>query len=112
MANIITREHAEKIVKKLKAVDESRKNSPHDTYVVYHNGVEIASFGIRRGSKKENSHGHIADELHIRPNQCLNLARCPLSRDGWIEVLRERGLVPPEEDGAEPDAAEQLNGSQ
>ena len=46
MANVITREYAEKIVKKLKAVNESRKNSPHDTYVVYHGDREIASFGI------------------------------------------------------------------
>jgi hypothetical protein len=53
MANVITREHAEKIVKKLQAVNESTKNSAHDTYVVYHNDVEIASFGIRRGSKKD-----------------------------------------------------------
>jgi hypothetical protein len=36
MANVITREHAEKIVKKLQAVNESTKNSAHDTYVVYH----------------------------------------------------------------------------
>jgi hypothetical protein len=65
MANVITREHAEKIVKKLQAVNESTKNSAHDTYVVYHNDVEIASFGIRRGSKKDIPHGHIPDELHI-----------------------------------------------
>jgi len=90
---MITREHAEKIVKKLKAVDESTKNSAHDTYVVYHNGREIASFGIRRGSKKDNPHGHIPDELHIRPRQCLDLARCPLSREEWIDLLRERGLI-------------------
>ena len=75
MANVITREHAEKIVKKLQAVNESTKNSAHDTYVVYHNDVEIASFGIRRGSKKDKPHGHIPDELHIRPRQCLDLAR-------------------------------------
>src|SRR4051812_26326529 len=94
---MITREQAEKIVKKLKAVDESTKNSPHDTYVVYHNGVEVASFGIRRGSRKDQSHGHIPDDLHVRPRQCLDLARCPLSRDGWLDLLRERGLLPPEE---------------
>ncbi len=91
MANLITRAHAASIkiaVKKLKAVNESRKNSPHDTYVVYHHDREIASFGIRRGSKKEAPHGHLPDELHIRPNQCLNLkARCPLSREEWIELL-------------------------
>jgi hypothetical protein len=107
MANVITREHAEKIVKKLKAVNESRKNSPHDTYVVYHNNREIASFGIRRGSKKEAPHGHLPDELHIRPNQCLNLARCPLSRDDWIDLLRARGLIP-DEDGGQDEAEPEL----
>jgi len=96
MANIITREHADKIVKKLKAVDESKKNSVHDTYVVYHNDLEIASFGVRRGSKKDLPHGHIPDDLHIRLRQCLDLARCPLSREAWIKLLQDRGLVPPD----------------
>ena len=94
MGNVITREHAEKIVKKLKAVNESTSKSAHDTYVIYHEGIEIASFGVRRGSKKDNPHGHIPGELHIRPNQCVNLARCPLSREQWIDLLRERGLIP------------------
>ena len=66
--------------------------------MIYHDDIEIASFGIRRGSKKDIPHGHIPEALHIRPRQCLDLARCPLSRDEWIGLLRERGLISVEED--------------
>jgi hypothetical protein len=91
MANVITREHAEKIAKKLGAVNESREHSPHETFVVYEDDREVASFGIRRGSKKGNPHGHIPFELHIRPRQCLDLATRSLSRDEWVDILRSQG---------------------
>ena len=53
MSNVITRQHADKIARKLKSTEEtgSKKSGgarEHISFVVYHNGVEIAWFGVRR----------------------------------------------------------------
>ncbi len=99
MANVITREHADKIARKLKASEEtgSKKSGgarEHIAFVVYHNGVEIAWFGVRRGSNKDQPHGHIPKDLSLSPNQCRKLADCTIDRLEYVEILRQKGLLP------------------
>jgi hypothetical protein len=101
MANVITRQHADKIAQKLKAREESGTKKSggareHIAYVVSHNDVEIAWFGVRRGSNKEQPHGHIPKDLHLSPNQCRRLADCSIDREGYLEILRQKGLLPEE----------------
>ena len=87
----ITKEHAEKIARKLEAFIESGKQ--HDLAKIYHEGKKIAQFGIRRGSKKDAMHSYISEQLHVTKAQCLDLARCPLSRAEWIVILKEKGVI-------------------
>lgn len=75
------------------AVVERRANKAHDIAYVYHEGRLIASFGIRRGSRKDLGHGHLPGDLHLRPHETLQLAHCTLSRQAWLEKLRERGWL-------------------
>jgi hypothetical protein len=78
---MLTKEHALKIKKKLKAeIQKGKKNRPHDFAVVYCDDKLIASFGIRRGSNKRLPHDHIPPNLHTAPTDCLRLAQCSLSR--------------------------------
>src|SRR5438045_195861 len=94
MANLITKEHAKKIVKKLKAeIVVGRKGSAHDQALIFHDGRLIAHFGIRRGSKKGLPHNHILSSLHLSPHYCLLLAQCPFSEAQWLQRLRELGLI-------------------
>lgn len=88
----ITKEHARKIARKLGAVIETGTKA-HDLALVYHNDLLIATFGIRRGSRKDIGHGHIPSALHVGPRDCLGLANCPLSREAWIQMLIEAGWV-------------------
>lgn len=105
---IITKEHAQKIVKKLGAEIETKQRSgagkAHTTALIYHNGILIAQFGIRHGSNKDQSHDHIRNDLHVSPRQALNLARCPLTQLGWLAITREKGLLPEGADVVEEDA--------
>jgi hypothetical protein len=99
MANVITKEHAEAIARKLGAKTVSGKmksggSREHEAAVIYYDGVEIASFGIRRGSNKEAPHGHLTEDLHVSPNECRQLADCPMSFDQWLEVMRKKNLLP------------------
>lgn len=89
----ITKEHATKIAKKLKAVID-RTPKAHDLACVYHEGRLIATFGIRRGSRKSLGHGHIPEDLHLSPHNTLRLANCPMSRDEWIEIVTEEDESP------------------
>ena len=88
----ITREHGEAIVRKLGATLQTRR-SAHDLAVVYHDGIRIVAFGLRRGSRKDIGHGHLPGSLHVTPRECLLLAQCPMTRDQWIEKLREKKIV-------------------
>jgi hypothetical protein len=87
----ITKEHAENIAKKLEAVIESGKL--HDLAKIYHEKRKVAQFGIRRGSKRDMPHAYIAEQLHVTKAQCLDLARCPLSRAEWIAILETKGVI-------------------
>lgn len=93
MATIITRELADKIVKKLGAQVEARPRKAHDLAHVRVDGKIVALFGLRRGSSKEAGHDHIPDALHVSPRDAKLLGQCPMSRDEWVEKLRAKGLT-------------------
>ena len=90
---VIDKELAEKIVKKLKAKVDLKPNRPHDLALVYEGDVLVAKFGLRRGSKKSLGHDHIPEELHVSARQTKDLAHCPLSREEWLQILREKNLI-------------------
>jgi len=90
---IITKELALEIAKKLKAEITTRKNKPHDIAVIYHRGKLVASFGIRRGSRKDLSHDHIPSQIHLGPHDARLLGQCPMSRSDWLEKLISKGFI-------------------
>ena len=91
MANKITKEHAERIAAKLQAVIE--KGAKHDLAKIYHGQRKVARYGIRRGSKKDMPHSYLPGQLFVSRTDCLALAECPMSREQWLEILREKGLL-------------------
>lgn len=92
MANI-TKELAEKIAKKLEAKVNERKNRAHDLAQVFYKGKLVASFGLRRGSKKNLGHDHIPSQIFVRASEAKLLGQCPLSKEQWISILREKGKI-------------------
>lgn len=89
MARQITREHAQKIARKLKA--KKRKNSKnHDYYDVYDGDTIATYFTIRRGSEKDQGHDHIPKQLRINTHQTKCLAQCTYTRDDYLGDIRER----------------------
>jgi hypothetical protein len=85
----MTRE-AEQIAAKLDASVEQGRN--HARAVVRWNGKFIAQFGIRRG--KNVGHDYIPKQIFITMRQARDLARCPLSRQGYFEILAEHQKLP------------------
>lgn len=95
MATIITKELAENNAVKLQAVCCSKKNRPHDLYVVYHGARAIAHFGIRRSSRKDQGHDHVPGQIHVSPNQARLLGQCPMSKEQWVAEMVRKGVIAP-----------------
>jgi hypothetical protein len=87
---VINQGDAEAIAEKLDCRFVEAK--AHRRAEVFEGGRLIARFGIRRASR-EKGHNYIPRELHITQQQCWDLRRCPLSREDYINLLREKGLV-------------------
>ena len=87
----ITKDHADKIRRKLKM--KVKSGSKHDIAQFWYNKKIICSFGIRRGSKRNIQHSFIPDQIHVSHSQALALAQCPMSRDEWIQLMVEKGVI-------------------
>src|SRR5260370_34762142 len=96
MARIITKELAIKIADKLKAVKDDKKNRPHDLYRVYYGGRIVVSFGIRRGSGKDQGHDHISGKIHLGKRDAKLFAQCDHPYEFWVEEMKKKGIVPSE----------------
>lgn len=89
----LTREHADKIVKKLHATVETGRRSGHDLATVYYNGTPVVAFGIRRGSSKNTGHGHLTEDLSLSTSQVKRLANCPMSYEEWVRRMKESRVI-------------------
>lgn len=87
---MLNKTHALRIADKLEATI-TKKTNAHDIAKVFHNGRLLAKFGIRRGSKKDQGHGHIPKELYMSPHDCMELAICRIQREEWLQMLRDQG---------------------
>lgn len=88
---MFTQADAQAIAEKLGCVPrEGKAHKYHDLII---DDRLIASIGERRASK-EKGHGHIARQLHLTQKECRSLSDCPLSREDYLELLRERGFLP------------------
>ena len=88
---IITKQLALKIAEKLGA--KLKAGKAHDLAIVFHENKAIASFGIRRGSSREAGHDHVQKSLHLTPSKARLLAQCPMTREQWLAIMREKGLL-------------------
>ena len=89
----LTQREAAKICRKLSAQRDTERTNHHDYYVVTHNGKKVVKIGVRRASK-EKGHGHLPGELHLTQSQTLELARCPMSKDEYFDILQQKGVTP------------------
>lgn len=92
MSNI-NKELAVRIAKKLNATIDTKACKAHDIAYIFEDGILIAQFGIRRGSSKELGHDHIPRDLHISSGNARLIGQCPMSREDWIRIMHERGII-------------------
>lgn len=96
---MFTKGDAENIGDKLKAVYEEGRN--HTIAIFYYKGARILSFGIRRGSRKDQGHDYLPRQLHLTPRHTRRLADCPMSLREYVGLLKNKGIIPPDPDETE-----------
>lgn len=94
----LTREHADKIVKKLKAQVETSRRSGHDIATVYYKDEPVLTFGMRRSSRKDTGHGHLTEDLFLPAFQVQRLANCPMTYEEWVRRMKEKQVIVEDED--------------
>lgn len=86
----LTSRDAWEIQKKLDGeIKEGRK---HPQVIVRWEGKVVGRYGVRRGSG-ETGHDYIPEQLSISFRQALDLVRCPLTKEGYFEILRAKGKL-------------------
>jgi hypothetical protein len=88
---MLTKDHAEAIARKLKAVMISGRK--HDIAAIRYNGQSVAQFGIRRGSRRDQGHDYIPSQIHVTRQQAVLLAQCRMSFERWVAVMKEKGHI-------------------
>jgi hypothetical protein len=92
----LNRDHADKIAKKLKA--RKHQGSAHEIAVIEYDGKYITEFGLRRGSKKDQGHGHVPASIYLSLRDALALAQCSLSYEDWVQRMKDKGVIKEEPD--------------
>lgn len=87
---MLTQDDAEAIANKLGCTSEEGRS--HKYYELFLDNKLVTRFGVRRASK-EKGQGHLPRELHITQKQCRDLSKCPLSKDEYLQILREKNLL-------------------
>jgi len=68
----------------------------HRYLVLVHKGKEVLHTKVSHGSKKDIDDYLIklmSYQCRLDKKQFLDLARCPLSKEAYLELLKEQGLV-------------------
>ena len=89
----ITKDHATEIARKLDATADNSRSRKHDWMVIEYNGQEVASFGIRRGSRRDAGHDYVAKALHVGPHFARQIAQCTKYREDWIDLMIQQGEI-------------------
>ena len=87
---MLTQDDAEAIADELGCTSDEGRS--HKYYELFVGDKLVTRFGVRRASR-EKGHGHLPRELHITQKQCRDLSRCPLSKDEYLQILRDKDLL-------------------
>ena len=93
MPGPLTKDHALAIAQKLGAEPAAHASKSHDTMAIYHDDIYVTSFGIRRGSRRNQSHSHIPKDIGVTPHFARELAECSKSLEDWVAKAKECGLI-------------------
>jgi hypothetical protein len=82
---------AEIIANKLSTPSDIDRSGKHPRAAIRHNGEVIGQFGWRHDKTAAN--GHLPGNLRISQHETLEMAKCTIDYDGYIELLKRKNLL-------------------
>jgi len=83
-------------LKKKGFVDSTKKSSDHKYLEFYHNDKLILYTKLSHSSKKDLENfliGQMSFQCKLDKNNFIELAKCPMSRDDYLKILKNKGLL-------------------
>jgi hypothetical protein len=81
---------------KKKGFIDSIANSKDHKYLVYlYNGKKLFKTKLSHGSKKDIDDyliGKMSNQCKLNKEQFVDLAKCPMTRESYIFILKEKGI--------------------
>jgi hypothetical protein len=75
-------------------LEEKTRGGSDVRFKYYLHGRLVWSFGISRGSRRRSKRFYyVPNQMWLRKAELEDLARCPLSKEGYNALLSERGAV-------------------
>jgi hypothetical protein len=68
---------------------EVKEGRCHRIVKVWYGDRHIGQYGIQRASAYKR-HNYVAEQLHLSRKQAYDLAKCPLTVDGYITILEQK----------------------
>lgn len=98
----ITRDHAERILDKLRETPknhasltvDTKRGRRHDIYKFKYRGTSIGQFNIRHGSNRNEGHSFVPRQLHLTQREGYDFAQCDISLDEYIDLLQNKVTSP------------------
>jgi hypothetical protein len=88
---MLTAQDGFNIAQKLGAQVTEGRN--HTKVLVVIDNVVIGRYGLSRGTREQN-HDYIAKQIgRIGPRRAKQLSLCPLSKEEYVEIIRDKGLL-------------------
>jgi hypothetical protein len=71
-----------------------KQETHHHVYRLWLDGMLVARTDISHGGRELSRYheGQMARQMHLRTSEFLDAVNCPLSREGYERILRERVL--------------------
>ena len=88
-----------KNLKKKGFVDSINHSDDHKYLELYHEGKLILYTKVSHGSKSDLGDFLIKQmsvQCKLDKHELIDLANCPMSREDYFEILKEKGLIPDE----------------
>ena len=80
-----------KIARKLGAGVAEKRNHTRVSVVI--DTTVVGSYGVSRRSRERN-HDYIAKQIGgISARQARDLSRCPLSKEDYVSIIQDKGLL-------------------
>ena len=86
----LKKQELDKVYRKLRI---DFRNTKHRIGWLIHEGRKILMLSRSHGKGDVHIADRIRSQVHLSVDQFSDLVKCPLAREGYIEILKDKGII-------------------